>query len=139
MIYWITGRAGSGKTTLAKKMMADMKNASVPAFVLNQYEKMVLLDGDDVRKWFPAGYSDEERHAHIMRVARFAALLEDQGFTVFIALVSPKKEWRMEARSLFQKSRLIYLPGGTLWPGTTYEEPDEEEIQHGLGKIPALP
>ena len=127
MVYWITGRAGSGKTTLAKKMMADF-----------HCERTVLLDGDNVRKWFPAGYSDEERHAHIMRVARFAALLEEQGFVVIIALVSPKKEWRVEARSLFQESCLIYLPGGTLWLGTTYEEPDEEEIQHGLGKIPAV-
>ena len=64
-----------------------------------------------------------------MRIACFSALLEAQGYTVIIALVSPKKAWRQEARAIFKESKLIYVPGGTLWKGTTYEEPDEEELQ----------
>lgn len=116
MIYWITGRAGSGKTTLAKKM----------AKVIG--DPILILDGDDVRKYFPTGFSDNERYEHIMRTAKIAALAESQGITVMIALVSPKSNWRIEARKLFQESKLIYLEGGSLWEGTTYEEPTDEEL-----------
>jgi len=119
MVYWITGRAKSGKTTLAKSLIEA-----------NKFKSIVLLDGDEVREHFPGtGYSDEERYEHIMRIARFAAILEKQGFLVIIALVSPRKAWRQEARKLFRESKLIYLPGGHLWEGTVYEEPDEEELR----------
>jgi hypothetical protein len=63
-----------------------------------------------------------------MDVAKYAAIAEKQGFIVIIALVSPKKEWRMKARKLFEKSMLIYMPDGHLWEGTEYEIPDHEEM-----------
>lgn len=119
MIYWITGRAGAGKTTLANKMAKEFKEEG---------KCVLILDGDDVRKHFPnTGFTDEDRFNHIIKVARFAAIVEKQNIIVIIALVSPRKEWRQEARKLFQESQLIYIEGGTLWKGTTYEEPDEEE------------
>jgi len=121
MIIWITGKAGAGKTTYAKNVMKSCW--------FKLFHKCILLDGDDVRKYFPTGFSDKEREEHIMKIARFAALLESQGFTIFVALVSPKKKWRQEARKLFKKSELVYLKGGMLWEGTTYEIPDEEELQ----------
>jgi len=118
MIIFITGKANSGKTTLAKRLRCQY-----PLFL----KDVVILDGDNVRKHFPTGFSDEEREEHIMRIAKFAALLEEQDKTVIIALVAPRKEWRQKARALFNKSELIYVTGGTLWKGTTYEEPDQEE------------
>jgi adenylylsulfate kinase len=120
MVYWITGRKGAGKTPTAYKLATEL---------LQHGGRVVLFDGDDVRRHFPAGFTDRERRQHIMRIARFSALLEQQGFTVIVALVSPRKAWRQEARALFEESELIYVPGGTLWPGTTYEEPDEEELR----------
>jgi adenylylsulfate kinase-like enzyme len=63
-----------------------------------------------------------------MRVAKIASIAESQGITVIIALVSPKAKWRIEARKLLKESKLIYLSGGTLWAGTEYEEPMEEEF-----------
>jgi len=89
----------------------------------------LLLDGDSVREQFSnQSYEDEDREKHIIAIADFAALAERQGFIVIIALVSPKKEWRMKARKKFDKSMLIYMPDGKLWEGTTYEEPDHEEM-----------
>ena len=120
MIYWITGRAGAGKTTKAVSLRCELH--------MQGCLDVVILDGDVVRMFFPAGYTNEEREAHIMHTAKIAALLELQGFTVIIAMISPKKKWRMEARKLFSCSELIYIPGGTLWPGTEYEEPDREEL-----------
>lgn len=120
MIYWITGKSSSGKTVYSKRLKSHFERLG---------EKVLLLDGDDVRDRFDnQKYDDQDRLDHIMRIATFAAIAESQGFIVIIALISPKKEWRMKARKLFNKSMLIYLPGGILWEGTTYEEPDHEEM-----------
>ena len=120
MVYWITGKSSSGKTVYAKRLKRQFEDLG---------EKILLLDGDDVRdKFSNQEYDDKSRFEHIMKVARFASLVEDQGFIVIIAMLSPKKEWRMKARKLFNKSMLIYMPGGVLWEGTEYEEPDHEEM-----------
>jgi len=119
LVYWITGKKSSGKTPTAYKLATEL---------LQSGERVIIFDGDNVRNYFKTGFSDEERYNHIMRIARFSALLEAQGYTIIVALVSPKKEWRQEARSLFKESKLIYVEGGTLWEGTTYDEPDEEEL-----------
>lgn len=120
MVYWLTGRASSGKTVYAKRMKRQFEKYDA---------KVLLLDGDEVRDEFQnKDFDDESRLNHIMTIARFAAIAERQGFIVIIALISPKKEWRMKARKLFDNSMLIYLPGGMLWEGTEYEEPDHEEM-----------
>jgi len=120
MIYWITGRSSSGKTVYAKRLKRQFESLNT---------KVLLLDGDDVRDSFGnQEYTDEARLDHIMKIAHFASIAESQGFIVIIAVISPKKEWRMKARKLFDKSMLIYMPGGHLWEGTEYEEPDHEEM-----------
>lgn len=116
MVIWITGRAGAGKTTLAHALAGGNPRA-------------VVLDGDEVRKHFAAGFDDASRWRHIERIARMAALLEEQGFTSVVACVSPKAGWRAAARKLLRESLLIYLPGGHLWKGTEYEEPGPDELR----------
>lgn len=120
MIYWITGKSSSGKTVYAKRLKRQFE--SLGADVLH-------LDGDEVRDLNSnQDYSDEAREEHIMNVSKFAAIAERQGIIVIISLISPKKEWRMKARKLFDKSMLIYMPGGYLWEDTEYEKPDHEEM-----------
>jgi adenylylsulfate kinase-like enzyme len=120
MVYWITGRSSSGKTVYAKRLKRQFEEIG---------QKVLLLDGDEVRDQFDnQEYTDAKRLEHIMRIAGFAAIAEKQGFVVIIALISPKKEWRMKARKLFEKSMLLYMPCGHLWEGTDYEEPDHEEM-----------
>ena len=122
MVYWFTGKSSAGKTVLANRLKSHLKELG---------HLVVLLDGDEVRSYFKEGFDDKDREAHIIRIASFDAILESQGVVVLIALVSPKKEWRMKARKLFKKSMLIYVPGGVLWKGTEYEEPDHEEMMCG--------
>jgi adenylylsulfate kinase len=122
MVYWITGRSSSGKTVYSYRLKEQLENNGTC---------VLLLDGDEVRRYFSNEFSDEDREKHIMRIAKFATIAEGQGFVVIIALMSPKKEWRMKARKLFKKSMLIYMPGGHLWEGTEYEEPDHEEMMCG--------
>lgn len=120
MIYWITGKRNSGKTTLAYKLREGL---------LNQGKSVLLLDGDEVRDNISdPGYDSDARRLHIMTIAGYAALAEKQGITVIISLVSPCAVVRNDARSLFQQSILIYVPGGDLWPGTTYDTPTREEL-----------
>jgi len=95
MIYWITGRSSSGKTVYAKRLKRQLQDLG---------GQIVLLDGDEVRDQFSnQEYEDKDREKHIMTIANFASILEKQGFIVIIALISPKKDWRMKARKLFEK------------------------------------
>jgi adenylylsulfate kinase len=120
MIYWITGKSSSGKTVYSKRLKKQFQKLG---------GKVLILDGDCVREQFNnQDYNDEDRERHIMSIADFAAIAERQKFIVIIALVSPKKEWRMKARKKFDKSMLIYMPDGKLWEGTEYEIPDHEEM-----------
>ena len=118
MVIWITGRQGSYKTTTANTLASKYRKEG---------KAVLILDGDDVRGHFPCGFTDKDRRENIMRIAHIAAIAEKQGIIVICALISPRKEWRQEARVLFKESKLIYLDGGTLWEGSVYEEPDDDE------------
>ena len=123
MVIWITGKAGAGKTTHANWL----------AHVLRQDGKCpVILDGDWVRDhWDKHGYTDEDRQAHQFEIAMMASYLEKQDLTPIIACVSPSQEVRKACRKLFNRSQLIYIIGGELWPGTSYDEPSIEELVDG--------
>jgi adenylylsulfate kinase-like enzyme len=111
VVIFITGKSGAGKTTLAKKLKKD-----------------VIIDGDDFREYFDAGYSIEEKEAHIIKMAKTAAMLEKQGLQVVVAAIMPTKRLRNLARKYCSESVLIYLSGGTMWKGTEYEIPGEDEL-----------
>ena len=111
MVYWITGRSNSGKTTLAYRLKKQIPNS-------------VVLDGDEVRRFWEIGYSDEDRFEHLERITKMAQLLESQGFVPIVACVSPKRTWRMFFQRQFDDCLEICLPFGMLWEGTTFEEPE---------------
>lgn len=125
MVIWITGRSSSGKTVYAKRLKRMFESFG---------QKVLLLDSDIVREQFGDVINDitlpqdNNREAHIMKIANYAAIAEKQGFIVIVAIISPKKEWRMKARKKFEKSLLIYMPNGVLWEGSEYEDPDHEEM-----------
>jgi len=109
VVYWITGRAGSGKTTLAKRI-AKQTNG-------------IVLDGDEIRKVYPTGFTKDERFNHQKRLTELAKIHERQGHTVIIACVSPSRIYRDFFQSQFKQCVEIALPFGSLWEGTEYEEP----------------
>lgn len=78
MIIWITGERNSGKTTLAKQLQAEMKNA-------------IVLDGDEMRDSISKdlNFDPEQRALHNRRVGRLASVLEAQGFPVIVATICP--------------------------------------------------
>jgi adenylylsulfate kinase-like enzyme len=117
MVYWITGRKNSGKTTLAYRLKAQIPNSEV-------------IDADEIRKrdYPDLGYTDIERRWNIMNLARLARQAEKDGKVAIVAAVSPKRQWREEAQSILDECIEICMPFGELWEGTDYEEPEYENV-----------
>ncbi|MDR7415371.1 MAG: adenylyl-sulfate kinase [Armatimonadota bacterium] len=91
LCVWLTGLPGSGKTTIAHQVADRLQREGHP---------VEILDGDVVRQHFSRGlgFSREDRLENIRRVAYVAELLVRHGVVVLVALVSPYREAREEAR-----------------------------------------
>ncbi len=89
-VLWFTGLSGSGKSTIAEKLVADLQAAG---------QEIEYLDGDRVREIFPqTGFTHEERDLHIRRIGFIASLLEKHGVLVVASFVSPYRAAREEVR-----------------------------------------
>ena len=131
MVYLVTGKAGAGKTTWATCFAAELQKDG---------KQVLVIDADEVRPLFKNDdYSDEGRVKNLLTIAKIAALAEGRGLVAVVAAVAPKKDWRQLMRTFWQKSIVVYIPGGTLWEGTTYERPDWEEIQPIYRAVSTLP
>jgi len=120
MVYLITGKTGAGKSTYAERLLDELSEEG---------QNVKWLDGNAWRKEHNnQDFSDKGRYKNLMSAARKAQEYEQQGYVVILSFVAPKKSWRMEMRSHWQRSYLVHIPGGTLWEGTTYERPDLDEL-----------
>ncbi|MDD3883435.1 MAG: sulfate adenylyltransferase subunit CysN [Gallionella sp.] len=99
-VFWFTGYSGSGKSTLA--------NAFETAIHAEGYRTYVL-DGDNVRHGLnkDLGFTDADRVENIRRVAEVAKLMVDAGLVVITAFISPFREERDFARSLFEAGQFV--------------------------------
>lgn len=89
-VLWFTGLSGSGKSTIAEKLVAGLEADG---------QEVEYLDGDRVREIFPqTGFTREERDLHIKRIGFIASLLEKHGVLVVASFVSPYREAREEVR-----------------------------------------
>jgi cytidine diphosphoramidate kinase len=91
-VYWITGLANSGKTTLAKILVEQLRAEGIAA---------VHLDGDELREVYgdPPQFDPPARRQIALRNARLCALLSRQGITVVcstISLFHEVQEWNRE-------------------------------------------
>jgi adenylylsulfate kinase len=88
---WLTGLPCSGKSTLARKLARRL---------LTRGRRVEVLDGDLVRQSlsFGLGFSREDRDRNVLRVAFVANLLARNGVVVIVAIVSPYRAAREQAR-----------------------------------------
>lgn len=89
VLYWITGLAGAGKTTIGNRLYYEMKK---------EQDNIVLLDGDILKQIVNdnPGYSVEERRQRAFKYAKLCKSLTDQGLVVIcctIAMFNEVREW----------------------------------------------
>lgn len=80
-LYWITGLAGAGKTTIGNALYYELKK---------EKSNVVLLDGDILKGIVgeKLGYSYEERLERAKRYCNLCKLLTEQGITVIICTIA---------------------------------------------------
>lgn len=102
MTIWLTGRPCAGKTTIAKRLRAELDRLGV---------RSVNLDGDDVRGGLNAdlGFSEKDRKENLRRVAHVARLFNDNGNLVIATLISPTNELRHMVREIIGSFKLCYV------------------------------
>ena len=94
---WLTGLPAAGKTTLSTAVSHEMSNAGCA---------VAVFDGDRVRAALAPtlGYSRADRHRNVVRVAHMAVEALTRGEYVLVALVSPFRDARAEARTIVEAS-----------------------------------
>jgi adenylylsulfate kinase len=101
-VIWLTGIAGSGKTTLGRRLVRHLGTQNV---------RCEFLDGDMVRDFFAndLGYTRNDRLLNIKRIAFAAKLLADHGITVVVANIAPYYEARDFIRKKISNYTQVYL------------------------------
>ena len=97
---WLTGLSGSGKSTIARELERTLHAQGRHAFV---------LDGDTLRSGLnqDLGFSREDRAENVRRTAEMARVLNDAGLIAIVALISPFRAERENARSIVGAERFV--------------------------------
>lgn len=92
MTVWLTGLSGSGKSTIASCVEAELVRMGRAAYT---------LDGDNVRHGLNAdlGFSAADRSENVRRVGEVARLMADAGLVVLVPVISPYRQDREAVRS----------------------------------------
>jgi len=88
---WLTGLPSAGKTTIAKEVENRLRRRGVHT---------ELLDGDEIRRGLSAdlGFDRKSREMHASRVTFVAKVLARNGVVPLVALISPYRRSRSQAR-----------------------------------------
>ena len=116
-VIWFTGLSGSGKTTIARdaeKVLYEMGHMTM------------LLDGDNVRAGINnnLGFSAEDRHENIRRIAEAAKLFLDCGIITLCCFVSPTEELRQLAAKIIGPADFIEV-----YVNTSLEECEKRDVK----------
>jgi adenylyl-sulfate kinase len=121
LCLWMTGLSGAGKSTLANALEQELNK---------QGKHTYILDGDNLRHGLNSdlGFSEADRNENVRRAAEAAQLMVDAGLIVIVGLISPFKNERDWARSLFEDNQFkeIYI-------STSLQECEQRDVK-GLYK-----
>jgi adenylylsulfate kinase len=100
-VFWLFGRSGAGKTTLARKLRDGFVDRGIPVF---------FLDGDDMRSGLCSdlGFSSEARVENHRRIAEVARLALEQGMNVVVATMAPQHSQRDSVAKVLG-NRLVWI------------------------------
>lgn len=101
-VTWITGLSGVGKTTVAKKVYAELKQ---------QVASITLLDGDDFREIVGAdvGHTREDRLINARRISNMCHYFVKHDISVICSTMSLFKEIHELNRSRIKNYLEVYL------------------------------
>jgi adenylyl-sulfate kinase len=116
---WFTGLSGSGKSTTA---------AAVEAQLLADGRWAYRLDGDNIRHGLcrDLGFSHEDRTENVRRVSEVALLFADAGAIALVCLVSPYRSDRASVRRLHEQAGLPFLE---VYVSTSLEECSRRDVK----------
>ncbi len=101
ILFWITGLSGSGKTSLAKKILN---------FVKKKYGPTIILSGDDLRKIFDYQKFDKtSRFKYALSYSKFCKLITDQNINVIFSTVSLYNQVRSWNRKNISNYIEVYI------------------------------
>jgi len=137
-VFWITGRSGAGKTTLAKKLERHLKD-KMKVKVLDEKE-LLLIRARSGRKQFEWSYRLKNpkrlKNKVILRpikiILKQADYLSQSGVIVIIANVGNPRILEYAKKQLNGRCREIYLNCSIQ---CSLKRRIERNIEHGLGFI----
>lgn len=102
VVIWMTGLSGAGKTTLASGLEKAL-------FEKGYMTK--ILDGDQLRSGINSnlGFSDQDRHENIRRVAEISRLFVECGIICIDSFISPTRLMRQTARQVIGSENFIEI------------------------------
>lgn len=113
-IVWFTGLPASGKTTLARRVQAELARASRPA---------VLLDSDELRAVLEArSYAPDDRDRFYRALSGLAVLLARQGSVALVAATAPHRVDRDRTRAALAEAGAAVGPFVEVWVKTPLAE-----------------
>ena len=99
-VIWFTGLSGSGKSTIANRVEAQLHARGVHT---------ILLDGDNIRHGLnkDLGFSAQDRVENIRRIGEVAKLMTEAGLVVLCSFISPFAAERQMVRELLAEGEFI--------------------------------
>lgn len=92
-VLWLTGLSGSGKSTIAQRLLRKLTD---------QGRLATVLDGDTLRLGLSRdlGFSADDRSEQVRRTAEVAKLMANSGLIVIASLISPRQADRDLAETI---------------------------------------
>lgn len=99
---WFTGLSGSGKSTIARAVAAELRR---------RRPRVELLSGAEFRRNLShgLGFTREDRIANVRRIGYVARLLTRNGVAVVTTSISPYRETRDECRRMIGAFVEVYV------------------------------
>lgn len=116
-VLWFTGLSGSGKSTIAEAVEAQLYEMQCRTYT---------LDGDNLRGGinFGLGFSEEDRHENLRRTAEIAKLFVDAGIITLAAFVSPLEKDRKMVKEIIGQNNFVEI-----FIDTSLEECEKRDVK----------
>ena len=117
IMIWFTGLSGSGKSTIALGVERELHKRGILCRI---------LDGDNIRAGINnnLGFSAEDRHENIRRIAEVGKLFVQTGIVTLACFVSPTNDIRQMARDIIGNDDFLEV-----YVSTPIEECERRDVK----------